>query len=169
MKRFFSVIHILTWAGAGFLIFLLFFHSRISLPLLLQLAGRLHPVGLHFPLVLLLLVMVCDLLPTAAKPPEIFLQGLRSITMFSAMVTAILGMLLYIEQSVAGDAVQYHKWLGVSLALLSCAYCGAHAYLQERIPIFRVSAAALLILIIITAHFGATITHGENFLTGPLQ
>ncbi|MBI1692377.1 MAG: hypothetical protein FYV88_1000, partial [Bacteroidetes bacterium] len=25
------------------------------------------------------------------------------------------------------------------------------------------------ILIIITAHFGATITHGENFLTGPLQ
>ncbi len=169
MKRFFSVIHILTWAGAGFLIFLLFFHGRISLPLLLQLAGRLHPVGLHFPLVLLLLVMVCDLLPAAAKPPEIFLQGLRSITMFSAMVTAILGMLLYIEQSVAGDAVQYHKWLGVALALLSCAYCGAHAYLQERIPLFRVSAAALLILIIITAHFGATITHGENFLTGPLQ
>ena len=169
MKRFFSVIHILTWAGAGFLIFLLFFHSRISLPLLLQLAGRLHPVGLHFPLVLLLLVMVCDLLPTAAKPPEIFLQGLRSIAMFSAMVTAILGMLLYIEQSVAGDAVQYHKWLGVALALLSCAYCGAHAYLQERIPLFRVTAAALLILIIITAHFGATITHGENFLTGPLQ
>jgi uncharacterized membrane protein len=169
MKRFFSVIHILTWAGAGFLIFLLFFHSRISLPVLLQLAGRLHPVGLHFPLVLLLLVMVCDVLPAAAKPPEIFLQGLRSIAMFSAVLTAILGMLLYIEQSVEGDAVQYHKWLGVILALLSCAYCGAHAYLQTRIPLFRILSAALLGLIVITAHFGATITHGENFLTGPLQ
>jgi phage-related protein len=113
--------------------------------------------------------MVCDILPAAAKPPEIFLQGLRSITMFSAVITAILGMLLYIEQSVAGEAVQYHKWLGVELALLSCAYCGAHAYLQARIPLFRVSAVALLVLIVITAHFGATITHGENFLTGPLQ
>lgn len=169
MKRFFSVIHILTWAGAGFLLFLLLFHTRVGLPVILQVFGRLHPALLHFPLVLLLLLLVCDLLPDSVRPAELFLQGLRSIAMFSAVVTAIMGMLLYIEQSTTGDAVQYHKWLGAGLAFLCCAYVGMHSYVKERVRLFRFSIAVLFVLIITTAHFGGTITHGENFLTGPLQ
>lgn len=169
MKRFFSAIDVLTWAAAGLLILLAVFHARIILPVPLQLAGRFHPVGLHFPLVLLILVWVCDLLPSSGKPPEVFLQGLRSITMFSAVLTATLGMLLYIDQSVEGEAVQYHKWLGVALAFFSCVYCGAHTFLQVRVPFIRIAGAVMFILIITTAHFGATITHGENYITGPLQ
>ncbi|MBU3744150.1 MAG: hypothetical protein FGM61_06310, partial [Sediminibacterium sp.] len=169
MKRFFSVINIVTWAGAGFLLFLLLFHSRVGLPVMFQVVGRFHPALLHFPLVLLLLLLVCDILPASVRPSELFLQGLRSIAMFSAVVTAIMGMLLYIEQSTTGNAVEYHKWLGVGLAFFSCAYTGIYHYLQERNTLFRVAIGVLFVLIIATAHFGGTITHGENFLTGPLQ
>ena len=169
MKRFFSVIHIITWAGAGFLLFLLLFHTHVELPVVLQVFGRLHPAFLHFPLVLLLLLLVCDLLPDTVRPSELFMQGLRSIAMFSAVLTAIMGMLLYIEQATTGNAVQYHKWLGVTLAFLSCAYAGIYSFLKERVRLFRFSIGVLFVFIITTAHFGGTITHGENFLTGPLH
>ena len=43
-----------------FIVFVLLFESRISIPAWLQPLGRMHPLLLHFPIVILLLAMALE-------------------------------------------------------------------------------------------------------------
>ncbi len=45
------------FAAAVFILFLLLFESRLAVPVWLQPVGRLHPLLLHFPMVILLLAV----------------------------------------------------------------------------------------------------------------
>src|SRR6185295_18728115 len=84
------------------LIFLLLFENRIQLPGWLQVAGRMHPMILHFPIVLTVLyVLYIIFLRSKLSPASIAIQigeWLLLLAAFTAALTAIMGLFLSREE-----------------------------------------------------------------------
>lgn len=137
--------------------------NRLEIPALLQVVGRSHPLLLHFPIVLLL--MAVGLLWVADKR----LQNTGAqLLLFGAHLTGItvVAGLILAREDYEGDASIWHQWLGVaSLGLAILIYF----YREKSAGFLRLSTSGLALAIVLTGHFGANLTHGENFLLAPIQ
>src|SRR3954468_3056333 len=80
-------------SGVIFLLFILLFQDHLHIPAWLQVVGRMHPMFLHFPIVLLLLSFFTFWLPLQNENAELY-NVLRLIAALSAVITAIMGLLL---------------------------------------------------------------------------
>jgi hypothetical protein len=156
------------WGGLIFLLFLVFFESKMSIPGWLMVVGRLHPLFLHFPIVLLLLSFFAVWLP-AKEQTESLITALRLIACLSAIVTAIMGLLLSRENETGGTVLQWHKWGGVIIAVSAFAFYHFYDVLVARKITARLFTIAAGMAIAITGHFGADLTHGKNYLLAPVQ
>lgn len=157
-----------------FLLFLLFFYSRISEPGWVQVIGRMHPLFLHFPIVILLMALLWEWLPLGADPAHAVLY--RRVNMFllltgalSAVATAIMGLLLSLQGGYEGASLQWHKWTGVAIAFISYAYYIHRSYHPKISTLHKTTGALLAVCLIVGGHLGADITHGSDFLLKPLQ
>ncbi len=149
------------------LLFLLLFENRVVVPQWLQVAGRMHPLFLHFPIVLLILYFAVVLIGRKARQtfPEEFLLMFVALT---SVITALMGMLLSREEGYDVEALQWHKWGGISLAVLSsCLYWFRNLIINKR-AVAIIASALLFPLLLFTGHQGAGITHGQNFLVAPI-
>lgn len=151
-------------AGFSFLLTLVFFESRMQLPPWLQVAGRMHPMFLHFPIVLLLVYLFTFWLPVN----EPWVNGIRLLATLSAVVTAVMGLLLAAEESREGSTFFWHKWGGVSIAVLAFCLYYLHPFLLLRKKAARPLTFVTCILLLLTGHWGANLTHGENYLLQPV-
>lgn len=166
-----AVLFNITFVLNCMLLFLLLFESRVSLPAWLQVAGRMHPLLLHFPLVLVVVYAMLVIIRPASKAGAEAYSALASqlllVAAFTAVTSALMGLFLSKEEGYDAQALWWHKWGGVAIALLSFGWYWA----QRRAPARRlatITAAAIgLVLIVCTGHLGAAITHGEDFLLGP--
>jgi len=153
-------------------VFLLLFESRIQLPGWLQVAGRMHPMMLHFPIVLsVLYVLYALFLQSRLSPPAVAIQvgdWLLLLSAFTAATTAIMGLFLSREAGYDAEALMWHKWGGVAVSLLLLAWYGFHDRLSATRAGTFVAAIISFAIIIFTGHQGAGITHGQNFLLAPL-
>lgn len=159
------------FAGNCLLVFLLLAEDFIVIPHWLQVAGRMHPLVLHFPLVLIFLSAIWEFFFSAKKQDSSFLSigdGLMLITAFFTMATAIMGMLLSREPGYDADGIFLHKWGGVLLSLLVMVWYISRNYLRQQHIRLVLTGAIVLIMLIVTGHEGASITHGENFLLAPV-
>ena len=86
-----------------FLLFLVAFESFLHIPSWLAVAGRLHPMFLHFPIVLLLTSLFTLWIAVNKDGENEWLTLLRLVAALSAVITAILGMLLSLEDAGEGD------------------------------------------------------------------
>lgn len=154
-------------AGIIFLLFILVFEHKLHIPSWLQVAGRMHPMFLHFPIVLLLLSFFTFWMPLKVQNKEWF-NVLRLVAALSAMVTAVMGIILSLEDERSGNVLQWHKWTGVGVALLSFLFYSFHDFFSHRI-IGRSFTVVASLCIIIAGHFGASLTHGENYLLAPVN
>lgn len=158
----------------SFIIFFLFFEESIQVPAYLQVVGRLHPLLLHFPIVLL---FISWLLIIFRKHLEKNVPTLKSIisrlVYFSAVLaglTVIMGLLLSKEGGYEGNSYDWHKYSGVALSLLALGLAGYTIQKQNRYhPLFIMGMNLSLVLLLSVGHFGATLTHGENFVLAPLD
>ncbi len=146
-----------------FLLFCLIFEAYIELPRLVAWMGRFHPLVLHFPIVLLLLCAFLGL--TGKKVPK----PLFTIAVLLSLLTAISGFFLGKENSIKGDLLFWHQWMGGALALLAAIWYGLDAS-KLRKPMLSKSIQLLLVgLIFFTGHYGGMVTHGEDFLALPTK
>lgn len=152
------------------LLFLLIFEEKVQLPIFLQVAGRMHPLLLHFPIALLFVGLFIDWFIVRKQPSNIPLQEVTGVIFnllaLCAALTALFGFFLYKEGGYQGEEVNWHKWTGVLVSLLA----GLLVWLKDKssllyFPTLVVSAVA----IIVTGHLGAEITHGKGFLTEPYR
>ncbi|MET0298894.1 MAG: FN3 associated domain-containing protein [Flavitalea sp.] len=148
------------------LLFLWIFDSKITgLPDWLKVAGRLHPMILHFPIVMLLLVALLEFL-NKSEERESIIKLLLSITAFSASVAALCGFfLLYGGGYESSSDLYWHKVAGIITALLAGVLSSLRSF---RVFVYKPVLLAGCILLIITGHLGSTITHGKNFITEPI-
>lgn len=153
-----------------FILFLLLFLDDISLPRWLQSVGRMHPLLLHFPIVLLLGSYLFVFLKTksAGRNWSNIVDGFLLAGTILAGLTVIMGIFLSKESGYNEDTLSFHQWGGVSVYFVSIVLY----FLINRYPLntglARSFAAAGAIVLVIAGHFGAELTHGSGYLTGPI-
>lgn len=157
------------FGGMIFLLFLVVFESFLKIPVWLAVAGRLHPLLLHFPIVLLFISFFTIWVPVDKSEENNWLLLLRLIAALSAVFTAIFGLLLSMEDGGEGSIVLLHKWGGVSTALLGFLFYSYFDFLKRHIVIGKVFTALSFFCIVLTGHWGANLTHGENYVLAPIQ
>src|SRR5688500_20223861 len=85
------------------LIFLLIFEDKVQLPVFLQVTGRMHPLVLHFPLVLLFVGIFLECLMTRKNFQHPATAKITAYVFYlfalSASLTALFGFFLYKEGS----------------------------------------------------------------------
>ncbi|MCE6988820.1 chitobiase/beta-hexosaminidase C-terminal domain-containing protein [Dyadobacter sp. CY323] len=156
----------------GLLIFLLIFESRLTVPYWMQAIGRMHPLVLHFPLVVLLLYAFWIIIiekPESARWNAELAETLLLIGTFTAVIAAFSGFILSKEDGYESDTLFWHKWLGVAISVVSIVW---YSFVKNLDP-WKIPAKAIAISFIILlstgGHLGGNLTHGEDFLVSPLQ
>jgi uncharacterized membrane protein len=161
----------LTFFLNGLLIFLLVFENSFAVPHWMQAVGRMHPLVLHFPLVVLMLYALWILVVEkkdsirwhANLADTLFLIGI-----FTAVIAAFSGFILSQEEGYEDDALFWHKWMGIAISVVSILWYSFRNYLPVwKIPA-KIIAASFLFLLIIGGHLGGNLTHGEDFLISPI-
>lgn len=152
------------------LLFLLFFEDRIQLPAWLQVAGRLHPMVLHVPIgILILLFMFMMFRNTFQKKQfrKIMLLCLM-LASLSAAVTALFGFFLSIGGDYGADALQQHKISGVALSVITFFILVWYQNVKKSEIIFYSSIVFSILVLVLAGHTGSVLTHGENFVLAPV-
>jgi uncharacterized membrane protein len=149
-----------------FLVFLLFFENSISVPTWLQPFGRLHPLLLHLPIGLLLITALLIFTKKYFDSPTFsdLVSLLMHFTALFASLSALMGFFLSLEGGYEETNLGLHKWLGISLSFL----CWMLLYLERNEKLLKPLVAVSVFFLVFTGHFGATLTHGEDFIFGPL-
>lgn len=152
-----------------FLLFLVVFESFLHIPSWLAIAGRLHPLFLHFPIVLLLIAFFTLWIPAINKGTDNeWLDLLRLIAAISAVITAIAGMLLSLEDADEGNILLLHKIGGIVTAILAFLFYSYYPLLANHPAFTKPFTLVAAIAIIATGHWGASLTHGENYVLAPV-
>ena len=155
------------------LIFLLIFEEQIVVPLWLQPIGRMHPMLLHFPIAILFLALILEFFRfkpeyQAQKFYQTFTANLLLFGALSSAVTAIMGLLLSLEEGYSGNVLQWHKWAGAGIVFLaSLIYLHRHTSWYKA-PLAKAGAIVTSFCLLLAGHLGATLTHGDNFILAPI-
>lgn len=156
-----------------FVLILLLAESRLVIPDWLHVVGRLHPVLLHFPIVLLLIAVAILLFPQVLKnkaDQEYYGSYLLLWGCVLSAFTVIAGLFLSLEEGGGNSqALQNHKWTGVAVFWLSSLLYILSDRLAARPRIKTGVVSLMAVLVIVTGHLGASLTHGEDFITAPLR
>ncbi len=131
---------------------------------LCQLVGCLHPVLVHLPIGILLLALLFEVLSRrqryrALRPgvPLVLLLGA-----VAAAFSCLTGWLLSKGGNYENDLVSRHQWLGIGVTIVSfSAYWLKRKHVTGAYP---VAAVVLLPGILLTAHWGISLTHGSDYL-----
>lgn len=141
---------------------------------ILQLLGRFHPLLVHFPIGLLVVALFMELLTIGGKQ-----KGIREGTYWMvylgaifATLSALFGWLLRIHEDYSGVLADNHQYTGIATAVLAIVTTLLlRLTIKRKIPDFRAYRTGLIatvVLLTITGHLGASLTHGEDYLTSVL-
>ncbi|MCM4170184.1 DUF1553 domain-containing protein [Arenibacter sp. TNZ] len=139
-----------------------------------QLLGRFHPLLVHFPIGLLVIALVFELFTIGGKR-----QGLREgiywmviVGAVTAIMAAIMGWLLRNYDDYTGDLVTYHQYTGIATAVLAVITALLlRNIVNKKLTDYRLYRFGLLVTVVslsIAGHLGASLTHGEDYLTSVL-
>jgi len=156
------------------IIFLLIFENELIIPEWLQPLGRMHPMLLHFPIVLLLVSVIMEFFQFKIKEDsKDFYRDITSRIMFSgivlAAITVIMGIFLSLEDSYeGGNVLNWHKWSAVSIVFFSSLIFIFKSRIWYKQGLAKAGAIILSLSIVLAGHFGSVLTHGENFVLEPV-
>ncbi|MFT7424405.1 MAG: putative CXXCH cytochrome family protein [Algoriphagus sp.] len=161
------------FAGNILLLFFLLFESFIVLPVWFQSLGRIHPLILHFPIALLLLALLMEFFRFSPKYKgqefyQSFTKNLFLFAAFTSLLTALMGLFLSLEEGYSGEVLDRHKWSGAVLVFFASILYSIRNRPWYRAKIARISTGLTAVTLILAAHFGATLTHGDDFILGPV-
>lgn len=139
----------------------------------LRLAGNLHILLIHFPIALILVAGFFEGIGWTWNAPKFLVAARLNFTLGAAgaVVAASLGWIAAAHSHYTGEAataLEWHRWLGTSVAALST--IGIACIMAEKFkkPIgtrgLRLILVILSVLILATAHFGGTLIYGPNHL-----
>ena len=154
------------------LVFFLIFQSRMAIPSWLQVMGRMHTLLLHFPITLLVLYIFWTLVVDKKKNTNEVVKNIGNwlllVSAFTAAFTALMGLFLSKEDGYDADALQWHKWSGISIAIITSLWYAYKENIKNSNGLNISIAVISLAAIIFTGHQGAEISHGQNYLLAPV-
>ncbi|HCN84627.1 MAG TPA: cytochrome C, partial [Sphingobacteriaceae bacterium] len=156
-----------------FIVFLLVFENKIVIPYWLQPIGRMHPMIIHFSIVILILAMFLEFFRFKSEfnTQDLyhrFASNLLLVGVLSAAITVIMGIFLSREEGYSGVTLQWHKWSGVSIVLVSSVIYWSRNAEWYKPRVARSGAILTFFCLLLAGHYGATLSHGENYLLEPV-
>jgi uncharacterized membrane protein len=134
-----------------------------------QFIGRFHPLTVHFPIALILLVPILELAGLNQRFSYLrlsadFVLGLATL---GATVAASLGWCLARSGGYSGSLLTQHMWGGISLAAVCwvCWMVRARSNEQRGKSIYGVALATAVCLVAWTGYRGGQLSLGEDHLT----
>lgn len=126
--------------------------------------GRLHPMVVHFPVSLLVVALLMEVIGGKRKADS-FRAGIRMLVFIgaiSAVAAVVFGLLLSNTEDYGGDTLSIHQWTGIATMVFACITAGG--YLKQWR--FRKTLLTFTVVgVTIAGHYGAGLTHGEDYLT----
>ena len=158
------------WILNPFLIFIVVFKENLHLNIGMAWMGKFHPLLLHFPIVLSIVIALYLIFTPAGKITKNIEQPVLLINALMAVLVAITGLFLSKENSYADDLLTQHQWGGVAIALCSwiLVIINHHYKPFQESKTQRITIGLfLLILVIVFTHKGAQLTHGVDAISMP--
>jgi len=134
--------------------------------------GRFHPLFLHLPIGFLVLAVTLELASrtdkyVSLKPAVGFTLLLGAV---SALLAAILGLMLAQDGGYSEDLLSLHKWLGIALVIFSFGAWILYEQKEKRqtVQLKKAYAGSLVLMMAFlggAGHYGGSLTHGTTYLT----
>ncbi len=139
-------------------------------PLFLLFLGRFHPLILHFPIVLIILVALLELLKQffSLKIRKGVIKVFLIIAALSTLGSIGAGFFLYASGEYAGQLIDQHFWAASITGFSILATTALYFIYNDKKRYYPYYFSGLLISMIAvsyTSHVGGSITHGQDFLT----
>jgi mono/diheme cytochrome c family protein len=163
-KKVSEVLELCLWIINPLLVILAIFDAKIQPGLFFQWLGKFHPLALHFPIVFGFLISIYFLVFQRKRIPPETEKLLLSLNALLASVVAAFGILLSLQNSYETDLLNWHKWGGVAVAILSWSFIYV---LNLNISLKKLLGFLFLVVLIGSTHKGAQLTHGVNALSFP--
>ncbi len=134
--------------------------------------GRLHPMAVHFPVTLLLFAAILEVVTlknfNSKLRPALNLMVYAGAA--SAIVSVVFGLLLANGEDYGGDNLPIHQWTGIGTALFGivAAYFLFRIEKKKHWKLVKAYRGILLFTAIgvsVAGHFGAYLTHGNDYLS----
>ena len=132
---------------------------------IIDLFGRFHPLMVHFPIGLLIGAFILDGIAKVQKQERRY-AGVVYLGVFSALLAAIMGQLLTQSGDYGGELINQHQrmgWATVGFSSITAAFYWYRAKLPNWLPF--ISLGFVCGSLSLTGHLGASITHGEDYLS----
>ena len=128
--------------------------------------GHLHPALVHLPIGILLIAVLLIFLSKKNKYNISYevIKIVLLVGVFSALLSCVTGYLLSTEDDYEKPLVIWHMWLGIGVAVSSMLLYMKLAR-KELDNIYKLLAAIVLVLLILTGHLGGSLTHGSDYLS----
>jgi uncharacterized membrane protein len=129
--------------------------------------GHFHPLVVHLPIGLLLLVPLLEVAGTARPALRETAEFVLALAFAGCLVALPLGFLLAYGSGTAGPGVTRHLWGGVVLTIvvLMCLLARPQWNAQAAGVAYPALLALMLIALVWTTHQGGSLTYGGNYLT----
>ena len=169
-NKWMSIINNALWVLNPFLLIIAYFDTQIQFGIYFKWLGKMHPLLLHFPIVLGTTIGLYYILDKKNKIDAVYANYILIINALLSSIVAIFGIFLSKQDSYDGSIILLHKWGGVSIALISWLF----VYLQQGLIHFKnsyqtrwISSLMYLSVLFIFTHKGAQLTHGINAISFP--
>ena len=152
------------WFLNPLLVLLAFYSNTTQRNDILIWLGKLHPLVLHFPIVIGIGIIVYFIFFQHKPFEENIEKCILIVNAFLASLVALLGLFLSKQDVYNTDILNLHKWGGISIALISWLII-----YTKNISIGYKKLIGLIYLcaLLFFTHQGALLTHGENALSLP--
>jgi uncharacterized membrane protein len=135
----------------------------------LQFAGRFHPLSVHLPIALLIVVPLVELAGRTRYFPGLLASAsfLLALAAMGATGAATLGWCLARSGGFSGSLVRQHMWAGIVVAAAAwiCWILRNWSEAPGQNRFYGVALAFTVAAVFFAGHRGGQLTQGENYLT----
>jgi len=132
-----------------------------------QFLGRFHPLAVHLPIGLLVLLPVLELAGTSRSALREAAGLVLTLAFAGCLFALTLGYLLAYGSGDAGPGVTRHMCgaIGLTIGVLGCLIARTYWLSGTEPRIYPVLLGAVMLTLVWTAHEGGSLTYGANYLT----
>jgi uncharacterized membrane protein/YHS domain-containing protein len=126
--------------------------------------GRLHPLLVHLPIGLIVLLAALELMSRSRRFRNANSNAgfILTLAVPLALFTVVCGWLLSLGGGYQQHLLQWHKWLGIGTAAACC--LAALCYWLNLKRLYQGCLFATVAALAVASHFGGSLTHGSDYL-----